>query len=191
MRFLFNTVHYKPARGAGGPILSVSSLAEALVRHGHDVLVAASDLDIPGRLPVEYGRDVEIEGVVVRYFAAKRTVLQRTGIPAFAKSGVFRFGPEFGAWLRAVGPRCDVIHSHISYTWTNRPCSLYAQRHRKVYLYHQRGNLDPVRLKRGRWKKMAYFWLRERPIMRRADVLIALTTHEIDSFRALGLTTMA
>jgi glycosyltransferase involved in cell wall biosynthesis len=187
MRFLFNTVYYKPARGGGGPVLSVSSLAEALVRRGHNVVVAASDLDIPGRILVECGRDIEIEGVMVRYFSAQRTLLQRTGIPAFAKATVFRFGAEFGAWLDAIGPRCDVIHSHISYLWSNWPCSVYAQRHRKVYLYHQRGNLDPARLKRGRWKKMVYLWLRERPIMRRADALIALTLREVETYRALGL----
>lgn len=187
MKFLFNTVYYKPARGGGGPVFSVSSLAEALVKRGHTVFVAASDLDIPGRLSVEFGRDVEIEGVMVRYFAAMPTLLQRTGIPAFSKSAVFCFGSEFATWLNEVGPQCDVIHSHISYTWTNRPCSIYAARHRKVFLYHQRGNMDPIRLRRGRWKKMAYLWFKELPIMRRADALIALTARELDSFRALGL----
>jgi glycosyltransferase involved in cell wall biosynthesis len=187
MRFLFNTVCYKPAKGGGGPIHSVSSLAEELVRRGHDVTVVASNLDIPGRLAVDTERDYAIDGVKVRYFNARPTFLQRTGLPMFTKAGVYTFGPEFGRWLELEGSRFDVIHNHISFTWSNGPCARYAARNNRIYVYHQRGNLDPIRLRRGRLKKKIYILLVEKPLMRPADVLIALTEYEVTSFRALGL----
>ena len=43
MRILFAVHGYKPAWRVGGPILSVSWLAEALVRRGHEVTVFTSD----------------------------------------------------------------------------------------------------------------------------------------------------
>ncbi|MFT3867306.1 MAG: glycosyltransferase [Nibricoccus sp.] len=187
MRFLFNTVYYKPAKGGGGPLLSVSFLAEELVRRGHQVTVAASDLDIPGRIDVDFNKTNKVNGVDVRYFRARPTLLQRTGIPAFACSAVFQFGPEFSSWLSEFGPTCDVIHSHITYTYSNALCANFARKHGKVYLYHQRGNLDPLRLKRGRLKKAIFIWLRERPIMKSADALIALTEKEVETYRALKL----
>jgi hypothetical protein len=96
MRFLFNTVCYKPAKAGGGPIHSVSSLAEELVRRGHDVTVVASNLDIPGRLAVDTERDYAIDGVKVRYFKARPTVLQHW-TTMFTKAGVYPLEPEFGA----------------------------------------------------------------------------------------------
>src|SRR4029077_7836067 len=79
MRFLFNTVFYKPAKGGGGPIHSVSSFAEELVRRRADVTVATSNRDIPGSIEVATSLDHWIEGVRVRYFEARPTRLQRTG----------------------------------------------------------------------------------------------------------------
>lgn len=187
MRFLFNTVYYKPARGGGGPIYSVSALAEQLVRSGHEVTVVASDLDIPGRLDVRFDHEHEVDGILVRYFKSKPTILQRTRLPMFANSEVFRFGPEFACWLNLRVPSFDVIDSHIAFTCSNRVCSLFARRHGKVYLYHQRGNLDPIRLRRGRIKKRVYIALFEKRVMMRASALIALTQREVESYRAMGL----
>jgi glycosyltransferase involved in cell wall biosynthesis len=187
MRLLFNTVFYRPAAGGGGPIHSVAALAEEMVRRGHDVTVAASDRDIPGSLDVDTSRDHCINGVVVRYFRALPTLLQKTRLPAFSKAGVFTFGREFEEWLNHVGSSFDILHSHIPFACSNGPCSLYARRQGKLYFYHQRGNLDPIRLRRGFLKKWAYIVFRERPIMRRADVLFALTEYEVSTYRALGL----
>jgi glycosyltransferase involved in cell wall biosynthesis len=188
MKFMFGTAFYKPAAGGGGPIHSVSSLAESLVRRGHDVTVAASDRDIPGVLDVDTSCEHIVDGVKVRYFRSRPTWLQRTGIPMFARSGAFAFGAEFDDWLSRAGHDIDVFHSHISFLCTNGPMSLAARRHDRIYLYHQRGNLDPVRLRRGWLKKQVFNLLVEKPVMRRAHALIALNEYERASYRALGLT---
>lgn len=187
MRFLFNTLFYKPALGGGGPIYSVSALAEELVRSGHQVTVVATNRDIPGKLDVATDRDHELEGVCVRFFEAKRTLLQRTGLPMFTRSAAFEFGSEFHTWLDANACQFDVFDSQIAFTWSNGPCSRAAVRHDRLYVYHQRANLDPIRLRHGALKKYLYIFLVERAIMLRADVLIALTPHEISTYRRLAL----
>lgn len=183
MRFFFNTPAYKPAYRFGGPIHSVAALAEGLVKRGHFVRVASSNLDVTEKFDIELGVDHDIEGVQVRYFDAQKTLLQKTGIPYFSKAAVCRLGPEFREWLHSVGPSTDVFHSQISYQTNSLMVARYAKEHGKVYFYHQRGNLDPVRLQSGKWKKSLYIWLKERPTLLLADALLALTPHEMESYR--------
>ena len=187
MNFLFNSTSYKPSYRQGGPIFSVSALAEALVAAGHSVTVLAANLDLGQRLEVDCQCDHEIEGVRVRYFEAKPTLLQKTGLPAFARAGVFTFGPAFGRWLNDHGRQHDVLDNQITYTLTNGLVSKCAARFLKLSFYHQRGNLDPKRLSIKRWKKAVYLRLRELPIMRRAHLLVALTAYEVETYRRLGL----
>jgi len=183
MKFLFNAPCYKPAYKQGGPLHSVSSLAEGLVQAGHEVVVSAPNLDLGEHLDVDLGRDYDFGGVRVRFFNAAPTVLQRTGIPYFARAGVYAVDPAYEAWLEVEAAEADVLHSHLTFIPENAPVSKYAIKHNKVYFYSQRGNLDPVRLEMGRWKKLAFIYLREQLIMRRADALLGLTRHEIKTFK--------
>jgi glycosyltransferase involved in cell wall biosynthesis len=53
--------------------------------------------------------------------------------------------------------------------------------------YSQRGVFDPSRLRFRGLKKSIYIRLVERPIMRRATGLVALTPEEVSSFQSLGV----
>src|SRR5436853_264427 len=64
-----------------------------------------------------------------------------------------------------------------------------AIRHRKPLVYHQRGVFDPARLRFRGAKKRLYIQVAERPVMRRATTLIALTNAEVRSYRDLGVDT--
>ena len=187
MRFLFNTAYYKPAISTGGPVASVSALAEQLVARGNDVTVICSDLDLHAHMPVDTERLHLISGVQVKYFHARPTLLQRTGIAAFTRAGVFTFGASLNRWLDQHSSEFDVIDSQISFTNSNTVCSRFAKANRQIYFYHQRGNLDPIRLGSGRLKKLFYLKLVEKRVMARADVLIALTNAEVGFYRALGM----
>jgi glycosyltransferase involved in cell wall biosynthesis len=183
VRFLFNTSCYKPACKQGGPLHSVAALAEGVAKRGHEVFVTAPNRDLNDQLDVDLSKTHLIDGVYVRFFNAEPTLLQRTGIPYFSKAGVYALGPEFAAWVGSVGSSIDAFHSHIAFTPSNRVVSRYARENGKVYFYNQRGNLDPVRLELGKWKKRVFIHLVEKGIMRRADVLLALTEYERGTFR--------
>ncbi len=68
MKILFIIPSYKPAYTYGGPIRSVSSLAESLVQAGHEVMVYTTVANGLDDLKVEQGITYLIEGVSVRYF---------------------------------------------------------------------------------------------------------------------------
>jgi nucleoside-diphosphate-sugar epimerase len=63
------SVHgYKPAWRIGGPVVSVSSLAEALKAMGHEVTVFTTNSNLDQDLDVPTDREIEVDGVAVRYF---------------------------------------------------------------------------------------------------------------------------
>src|SRR4249919_2775870 len=70
MKILYAVHGYKPAIRIGGPAVSVSAVAERLVRHGHEVTVVTSDRDLGERLDVPLERGVDVDGVKVWYFPA-------------------------------------------------------------------------------------------------------------------------
>lgn len=187
LKLLFHVHGYKPAYHYGGPIYSVSSLAEGLVKRGHEVFVATGNRNLAELLDVDPERVYERDGVKVRYFPTRLSIFQELRIPYFSKSAMFQFGPSFEQWLKTNAAQFDLFHTHMAFVSGSSLVSRTAKRLRKLYFYHQRGNLDPVRLRFRRLKKLAYLRLIEEPVMRRADLLLALGNHEVSSYRALGL----
>lgn len=185
MHFLFNTSTYKPAYKEGGPIHSVSSLAEELVKRGHHVTVMAPNLDLGEKMDIDTEKLHCINGVDVKFFDTSPSLMQRSRLPYLSKARTYRIDKSFIPWLESIGPSVDVFDSHITYLPANHSISRYAKKHKKVYFYHQRGNLDPIRLRIGLLKKYVFLYFREIPIMKRADVLIGLTPYEEMSFRRL------
>ena len=66
------TPYYLPAWRYGGPIRSVHGLCRSLVVAGHEVHVFTTNVDGAGNSDVPLGRPVDVDGVKVWYFTAKR-----------------------------------------------------------------------------------------------------------------------
>lgn len=190
MRILFATHGYKPAYRLGGPIVSVSSLAEQLVRKGHEVTVFATNGNLDEDLQVETDRPVGIAGVEVWYFRREEPLRRWFGgVPYLSKSAGVFYAPQMATELERRVPGIDVVHTHIPFIYPSWAAAWAARRHGKPLFYHQRGSFDPDNLRVRRVKKAAcIFWV-ERPIMRNAAALIALTNADRESFRALGVKT--
>ena len=99
MNILFVTPSYKPAYIYGGPTVSVSELAEALVRIGHEVTVYTTTANGKKELDVVSNKQVLINGVRVIYF--KRQTGDHTHI-------------SVGLWwrLKKRGSGFDIVHLH-------------------------------------------------------------------------------
>ena len=103
------------------------------------------------------------------------------------------FSQSMGFLYAASYPRCGRF-CHRSTSFTPRCRSFIRQwgqalaiSAKKPLFYSQRGNFHPMRLGYRGLKKRIYIELFEKPIMRGATGLIALTPDEIDSYRALGI----
>lgn len=190
MRILFSVHGYKPAWRVGGPIVSVSSLAESLVGRGHEVTVFTTNSNLDQDLDVPTDRFVDVDGVQVRYF--RRQEFLKRYLPRFkyvSQSIGTLYAPEMPAALQEIAPRSDVMHTHMPFVYPTLATARAAFRTRVPLFYHQRGVFDPERLKFRALKKSIYLSLIEVPILRRATTLIALTDAERDSYAALGVRT--
>lgn len=190
MRILFCVPAYKPAYRFGGPAVSVPALAETLVRKGHEVTVVTTNSNLDEDLDVLVDRPVDVDGVQVHY-------LRRTGrlkrwlpfLPYFTKASGYLYAAGMADQLDRLVPGVDVVHTHLPFVYPTYAAAKAAHRWRKPLFYHQRGVYDPQRLKFRGLKKSLYIRLVERPILRQATTLIALTPAEKESYRLLGVDT--
>lgn len=190
MKILFAVHGYKPAWRVGGPVVSVSSLAEGLVRRGHEVTVFTTNSNLDEDLDVPTDCIVDVCGVNVRYF--KRIEPIKRYLPHlkyFNQSIGSLYAPEMHAALDGLAPNMDLIHTHLPFNYPTLAASRAAKRWNLPLFYHQRGVFDPERLKFRALKKKIYLAIVEKPILRQATTLIALTGAEVDSYRALGINT--
>lgn len=190
MHILYVTHGYKPAYRLGGPIWSVSALAEGMVSRGHEVTVFATTSNADRELDVPTDRPVVVDGVTVRYFRREEP-LQRyfPWLKYLSQSIGFLYTPDLGPVMRGLLPGIDVVHTQMPFVYPTQAAARLAIARQVPLFYSQRGVFDPARLRFRKWKKSAYIRLIERPIMQRATGLIALTPEEIESFRALGVST--
>lgn len=190
MRILFVVPGYKPAWRIGGPIISVSALAESLVRRGHEVIVHTTNSNLDDTLDVPTNRAIDVDGVEVWYFERQEPLKRIVpGASYFSRSLGMLYSPKMRDSLDRVVPGVDVVHTHLPFIYPTFAAARAAFRHKKPLFYHQRGVFDPERLKFRSLKKMLYLRLVEIPILRRATTLVALTEAEVQSYARLGVET--
>lgn len=190
MNVLFAVHGYKPAWRVGGPILSVSALAEGLARRGHEITVFTTNSNLDEDLDVPVDRPVDVDGVEVWYFRREEWVKKALPwIPYLSKSMGFLYAPEMAGRLEEKVPLMDVVHTHLPFIYPTWAAARAARRHGKPLFYHQRGVFDPARLRFRSLKKSLFIEAVEKPTMRLATTLIALTHAEVASYRALGVET--
>jgi glycosyltransferase involved in cell wall biosynthesis len=175
MRILHFMPVYAPAWQYGGPVLSVSRLCEGLARLNLDVRVLTTNAGLP-ELPLEQlGKPLFRHGVQVTYHPVDRN------------SGTIRSA----ALERALPAALDGVDLvHLSAIW--QPLGLAVQRsalQRGIPVLHSlRGALGPYSFRRGWWKKIPWYLLREYPLLQRAAGLHVTSRQEERDLRGRGLT---
>lgn len=190
MHILYVAHGYKPAYRLGGPVWSISALAEGMAARGHRVTVFTTNGNGDEDLEVPTDRFVDVAGVAVRYF--RRTEPFRQYVPwlkYISQSIGYLYTPDLVPALQTFLDEVDIVHTQMPFVYPTQAVARRALARRRPLFYSQRGVFDPARLQFRSWKKSLYIQLVERPIMRRATGLVALTPDEVSSFRALGVDT--
>ncbi len=189
LQILFVVHGYKPAWRLGGPVVSVSRLAETLVSRGNRVTVFTTNSNLDEDLDVPLDQPVSVDGVDVWYFRRDDSLQKKLRfVPYISRSIGYLWAPALRAALDAAVPRVDLVHTHMPFIYPSWAAARAAFRHGKPLFYNQRGVFDPERLRFRGVKKRLYIRMVERPALRKAAALIALTEAEIESYRAAGAT---
>ncbi len=165
---------YAPAWQFGGPVLSVSRLCEGLAACGHDVKVITTNAGLPNLPTDQLGEPILRNGVEVTYFPTDKpngTIQSRALKQALPRQ------------LQGV----DLLH--LSALW--QPLGITIQQQcwqQGIPVFHSlRGALGPYSRRQRWWKKLPYYFLRERPWLQRAAALHVTTRQEQLELRGLGL----
>jgi glycosyltransferase involved in cell wall biosynthesis len=190
MHILYVTHGYKPAYRIGGPIWSVSSVAEGMVERGHRVTVFATNSNLDEDLDVPVDQPVLVDGVEVWYFRRRDLIKKYFWWSKYVSQSMgYLVAPALAPAMRKLLPSVDLVHTQMPFVYPTMVAGRLAISANKPLFYNQRGVFHPTRLGYRALKKRLYIELVEKPIMRRARGLIALTPDEIDSYRALGIET--
>jgi glycosyltransferase involved in cell wall biosynthesis len=190
MRILYVSHGYKPAYRIGGPVWSLSALAEGMVARGHDVTVFAPNGNADEDLDVPTDRPVSVDGVTVRYFRREEPLKRYLPAVKYLSQSIgYMYTPDLLPVLRPMLASLDIVHTQMPFVYPTQAAARLAIAQRRPLFYSQRGVFDPSRLRFRGLKKSIYIRLVERPIMRRATGLVALTLEEVSSFQALRVNT--
>ena len=187
MRILYVTPAYKPAYRMGGPIATVTAAAEALTRRGHQVTVTTTNANLDVDVDVALNRPIDVDGVAVWYFRRQEPLRKWLPfVPYLSQSMGFVYAAEMKEGLRHLVASADVVHTQMPFVYPTYVAARMAFHLGKPLFYHQRGNFLASHLQRRALKKQIYLNLFEKPVLRRATGLIALSQAERDAFRELA-----
>ena len=165
MRILHAIPVYAPAWQFGGPVLSVSRLCEALVEEGVDIEVITTNMGIPGLEEERIVKTTQRNGVQVTYFPVE------PGRRIIRSKSLVQSIPSFM-------DRADILHLNAIWQPLGIPIQRAALMRDVPTLHSLRGALGPYSFKRGWWKKIPYYILKERPLLQRCAGLHVTSQQE-------------
>jgi len=160
------------------------------VARGHDVTVFAPNGNMDEDLDVPTDRSVSVDGVTVRYFQREEPLKRYVPWLKYLSQSIgYMYTPDLLPVLRPMLSTIDIVHTQMPFVYPTQAAARLAIAEHTPLFYSQRGVFDPSRLRFRGMKKSLYIRLVERPIMRRATGLVALTPEEVRSFQAQRVNT--
>jgi glycosyltransferase involved in cell wall biosynthesis len=150
MKLLCVSPGYWPASQYGGPIASVHTLNNALVKKGVDVTVYATNSGLGRKVPIN--KEVKIDGVKVTYFKFVKF------FEFIGRSG-WQFSWEITNTIRRTLKTFDLIHINAVWNYPTAAAAYYCRKYKKPYIVAPRGNLYPYTIAKNAWKKRPYYFL--------------------------------
>jgi glycosyltransferase involved in cell wall biosynthesis len=168
-------LHVIPAVAAryGGPSRAVFGMCRALSERGIDPLIATTDADGEGCLPVQLGTPVSFNGTSTVFF--RRQWSER-----------FKYSRPMATWLDRHVHEFDAVHIHAVFSHVCLAAGRACRRHGVPYIVRPLGSLDPWSLRQRRLGK----WLLLRVAaarMLRGAAFVHYTTNEERRLAEAGL----
>ena len=153
-------LHVIPSLAAryGGPSVAAIGMCRALERAGTKTLIATTDADGPGRLPVETGAVVAFEGIDTIFFPRQLTES-------------FKWSAPLAAWLADNVAAFDLVHVHAVFSHSSLAAANACRASGIPYVVRPLGTLDPWSLSRHALRKQVLMLCGARTMLRGAAAI--------------------
>jgi len=128
----------------GGPSQAVIQMCQALRSEEVEVLIATTDADGSGRLPVEIEKTVVYEGVPIIFFPRQL-------------SEAFKYSHFLARWLNKNVADFDIVHIHAVFSHSSLAAACACETKKVPYIVRPLGSLDPWSLSQKRFAKKILF----------------------------------
>jgi glycosyltransferase involved in cell wall biosynthesis len=149
----------------GGPSHAVVGMARALVSEGVDVLIATTDADGPGRLPMRPSVRLDWQGVPAIFFRRQW-------------SEAFKYSGPLGNWLSAHVADYDAVHVHAVFSHACLAAASACRKRHVPYLVRPLGSLDPWSLRQKPLRKRLLWYAGARRMLHGAAAIHYTTASE-------------
>lgn len=174
MKILHILPSYLPAVRYGGPTFAVHGLCRALAMRGHRIEVFTTNIDGAESSDVPLGVPVNIDGVIVKYFASNH----------------FRrlfWAPKLKRDLRKEMCLFDLVHLHSVFLWPTWAAAQLARQNGVPYLISPRGMLvKSLIMRRSRLAKSAWLRLVEKRNLEKSSAIHVTSELESDELIRFG-----
>ncbi len=161
------TLHVIPAVAPryGGPSRAIFEMCRALQAQGVEPLIAATDADGEGRLPVELGRPLTWQGAPTIFFPRQW-------------SEAFKYSRPLARWMDRRVRSFDVVHIHAVFSHACLAAARACLRHEVPYVVRPLGTLDPWSLGQKRLAKRLLWHAGAGRMLREAAAIHYTTAQE-------------
>ncbi|MBL7144465.1 MAG: glycosyltransferase [Phycisphaerae bacterium] len=173
MRILNIVGAFPPAFAEGGPGVMAYNLSRELIKLGHQVSVITTDKCLDKRIDVPKG-PTQLNGVPVRYCHWQRSILPY-------------HSAQLRTQVRQALPNTDIVLLSSSWTSYGVAAGIECRRAGIPYILYAHGCYDPVRLRKGRLKKLLWWFALDRKLYKHAASVIALTKAEVKQIKSMGV----
>ncbi|NCJ07642.1 glycosyltransferase [Synechococcales cyanobacterium C] len=158
----------------GGTTNTVISLAESLGSQGINVDVVTTNANGLALVDVPLYTWLNKSGYRVRYFS-------------YSNLGTYKWSISFANWLFNHVSDYDIVHIHAIFSLPNIPAYFACQFKQIPYVVTPHGMLEPWALSYKAWKKKLYYFIFERPALKKASFIQAISSLEAEHIHLLNL----
>lgn len=176
MKILIVTPYYKPAYVYGGPVKSISQLAEALASYGHDVVVYTTNANGETNFPSLCDIPTIVNGVSVFYFNRKSAIAPKryffsTSLAKACKANIIRF---------------DIVYISGNWTFPLLPAAFFSRLNGVPYVISTRGSFMERAMEKGKLKKYIYLNIFERHLVNSAAYIHCTSRLEFEQTKKMN-----
>ncbi len=162
MRVLCVAPSYWPAFQYGGPIFVNHYLNRALVKRGIEVTVYTTSVGLKNK--VQEDHETYVDGVRVFYFSIAKTL-------EFIGATGWQFSWRMTRALKKNLHEFDLVNINTLWKYPSAAAAFLSRAHSVPYIVTTHGVLYPYTLSKKRWKKLPYYHLATRRVLRGAAAI--------------------